>query len=135
LIQTIGRVARNIHGKAILYADRMTNSMERAIGETKRRREKQHAYNQTHGITPRGVEKAVRDIMEGAYSEKSVRGKLFPKVAEKAKEYDTLNANALKIKLVELEKEMYQHAHQLEFEEAAKIRDLMAELQKKLIAF
>lgn len=135
LIQTIGRVARNIHGKAILYADHMTGSMERAIEETKRRREKQDAYNKTHNITPRGVEKAVRDIMEGAYSERSVRGKLFPKVAEKAKEYDALSPDALRIKVQELEKEMYQHAHQLEFEEAAKTRDLIQELQKKIIAF
>ncbi len=135
LIQTIGRVARNIHGKAILYADRMTGSMERAMEETKRRREKQDAYNKAHNITPRGVEKAVRDIMEGAYSEKSVRGRLFSKAAEDTKEYDTLNPDALKIKINELEKEMYQHAHQLEFEEAAKVRDLIQKLQRKLIAF
>ena len=79
LIQTIGRVARHFNGKAILYADRMTGSMQRAMEETERRRAKQHAYNEAHDITPRSIQKAVHDIMEGAYSENSVRGSLFPK--------------------------------------------------------
>ncbi len=133
LIQTIGRVARNIHGKAILYADQMTGSMERAISETDRRRKKQHAYNEAYGITPKGVEKAVKDIMEGAYGSQSVRGRLFKKVAEKKSDYSTLNPDALKAKIAELEKEMYEHAHQLEFEEAARLRDLIHELQKNVI--
>lgn len=134
LIQTIGRVARNIHGKAILYADRMTGSMERAIKETERRREKQEAYNKMHNITPRGVQKAVRDIMEGAYSANSVRGKLFPKVTEKEADYFSLNPEALKLKIAQLEKQMYDHAHNLEFEEAARLRDLIHELRKNVIA-
>jgi len=134
LIQTIGRVARNIHGKAILYADQMTGSMERAISETERRRKKQNIYNEVHGITPKGVEKAVKDIMEGAYGSQSVRGRLFKKVAEKKSDYATLNPEALKAKIAELEKEMYEHAHQLEFEEAARLRDLIHELQKNVIA-
>lgn len=134
LIQTIGRVARNIHGKAILYADHITGSMERAIKETERRRKKQHDYNEAHGITPRGVEKAVRDVMEGAYAPNSVRGKLFPKVSQKDSDYFSLNPEALKIKIAELEKQMIEHAHNLEFEEAAKIRDLVHELKKNVIA-
>lgn len=134
LIQTIGRVARNIHGKAILYADRITGSMERAMKETERRRQKQHEYNEAHGITPYGVEKAVRDIMEGAYAPNSVRGKLFPKVSQKNSDYFSLNPEALKLKIAELEKQMIEHAHHLEFEEAAKLRDLVHELRKNVIA-
>jgi excinuclease ABC subunit B len=134
LIQTIGRVARNIHGKAILYADHITGSMERAIKETERRRKKQHEYNEAHGITPRGVEKAVRDVMEGAYAPNSVRGKLFPKISQKDSDYFSLNPEALKIKIAELEKQMIEHAHNLEFEEAAKIRDLVHELKKNVMA-
>lgn len=134
LIQTIGRVARHIHGKAILYADKLTGSMQRAINETERRRQKQQDYNQLHHITPRGVEKAVKDIMEGAYSTNSVRGKLFPKVAENQADYLSLNPQALKAKIEQLEKQMYEHAHHLEFEEAAKLRDLIHNLRKNVIA-
>jgi excinuclease ABC subunit B len=130
LIQTIGRVARHIHGKAILYADKITGSMERAIKETERRRIKQHTYNEAHGITPKGVRKAVLEIIEGAYAANSVRGKLYPKVAEKHVEYLALSPSALKAKIAELEKKMYDHAHQLEFEKAAELRDLINELEK-----
>jgi excinuclease ABC subunit B len=130
LIQTIGRAARHYRGKAILYADRMTNSMNRAIGETNRRRLKQEAYNKEHGITPVTIIKAVRDIMEGAYSKNSVRGKLFAKVAEKNVEYLALKPEELKNKIAELEKQMYEHAHNLEFEEAANIRDLIKQIQQ-----
>ncbi len=133
LIQTIGRVARHIHGKAILYADKVTGSMERAMKETERRRIKQHEYNKAHNITPQGVHKAVRDIMEGAYAAHSVRGKLYSKVAEKNAEYLALTPAALKTKIEELEKKMYQHAHELEFEEAARLRDLIHELEKSAI--
>jgi excinuclease ABC subunit B len=131
LIQTIGRVARHMHGKAILYADRITNSMQRAMQETERRRQKQQLYNQQHGITPRGVEKAVRDIMEGAYSSQSVRGKMYSKVAEKEEaEYLALPPEKLSQKIAQLEKQMYEHAHNLEFEEAARLRDFIKTLQK-----
>lgn len=123
LIQTIGRVARNFHGKAILYADQMTGSMQRAISETERRRQKQQDYNETHGITPRGIEKAVKEILEGAYGENTVRGRLYPKAGEPDQDYLALSPAQLKKKLAELEKTMYEHAHQLEFEEAARIRD------------
>ncbi len=133
LIQTIGRVARNINGKAILYADKITGSMDRAMKETARRRIKQHAHNEANGITPQGVRKAVRDIMEGAYAPNSVRGKIYPKVADKNAEYLALSPSALKAKIQELEKQMYNHAHQLEFEEAARLRDLINELEKSLL--
>jgi len=124
LIQTIGRAARNLHGKAILYADRITGSMERAIGETERRREKQIAFNEQHGITPRGVEKRVRDIMEGAYAGgQMASAKRFAKVAEAELRYGKLKpAEALK-QIAQLEKQMHEHARNLEFEEAARLRD------------
>jgi excinuclease ABC subunit B len=133
LIQTIGRVARHFKGRAILYADRITGSMERAMRETARRREVQHAYNIEHNITPRGVQKAVRDIMEGAYAEGSVRGKLFPKVADVTAEYRLMSPDVLKKKIGQLEKEMFNHAHNLEFEEAARIRDLIQQIQRDTI--
>lgn len=123
LIQTIGRVARNFHGKAILYADQITGSMQRAMLETERRRQKQQAYNVKYGITPRGIQKAVKEILEGAYAENTVRGRLYPKAAEVDEEYIKLTPAALKKKLAELEKTMYEHAHKLEFEEAASLRD------------
>lgn len=129
LIQTIGRVARNFRGKAILYADKVTRSMRLAMDETERRREKQKAYNEKHGITPTTVKKAVRDIMEGAYSESSPRGKMYPKVADNTAEYLAMDANTLKNKIAQLEKKMYEHAHNLEFEEAARIRDLIKQIE------
>jgi excinuclease ABC subunit B len=135
LIQTIGRVARHFSGKAILYADKITGSMQRAMQETERRRNKQHAYNVAHNITPRGVKKAVHDIMEGAYAEKSVRGRLFPKlkVAENGEDYTTLSPEALTAKMAKLENQMYEHAHNLEFEEAARIRDLLQQIKENLL--
>lgn len=133
LIQTIGRVARHIHGKAILYADHVTGSIERAIAETERRRKKQEDYNKKHGITPRSIEKAVHDIMEGAYADNSVRGRLYSKKPKKDSDYTSLNPDELKIKIKQLEKQMFEHAHKLEFEEAANLRDLIHELQKNLL--
>lgn len=130
LIQTIGRVARNFHGKAILYADQMTGSMQRAILETERRRQKQQVYNEAHGITPRGIQKAVKEILEGAYAENTVRGRLYPKAAEAEEEYLGLTPAALKQKLAELEKTMYEHAHKLEFEEAARLRDRIQHIKE-----
>ncbi|HEY0664061.1 MAG TPA: helicase-related protein, partial [Thiobacillaceae bacterium] len=134
LIQTIGRAARNVNGKAILYADRMTGSMERAIGETERRRQKQLAYNAEHGITPKSIRKEVADIMEGAYAaapQVTGRGKTR-KVAEaplasyKAELHDpAAAARTLNV----LEEKMYAAARNLEFEEAARIRDEIARLR------
>ncbi|OGT43464.1 MAG: excinuclease ABC subunit B [Gammaproteobacteria bacterium RIFCSPHIGHO2_12_FULL_37_34] len=135
LIQTIGRVARHFNGKAILYADRTTGSIQRAMQETMRRRIKQQAYNEAHGITPRGVKKAVYDVMEGAYAHTSVRGRLFPKarIAEKEYDYSALSQEALSAKIVTLEKKMYEYAHNLEFEEAAKIRDVIGEIRENML--
>ena len=125
LIQTVGRAARNLHGKAILYADRITGSMQRALDETERRRVKQRAYNQAHGITPRGIEKAVADVMEGAYSHPGapLPAKEYAKVAEETAAYARETPALLLKKIKQLEQTMYRHARDLEFEEAAKLRD------------
>jgi excinuclease ABC subunit B len=133
LIQTIGRAARNLNGRAILYADRVTGSMERAMAETERRRNKQLAYNEAHGITPIGVVKSVQDIMEGA-RRMPTRGKSrAEKVAETRLSYSTEVANlspaALARKLKQLENQMHQHAKNLEFEQAAALRDQLAEIR------
>lgn len=124
LIQTIGRAARNVTGKAILYADRITGSMERAIGETERRRAKQMAFNEEHGITPQGVKKAVRDVMEArGYRVKPKDKPSLSQVAEEQAQYASLTEQqALKL-IRDLEKAMRDHAGNLEFEEAAKVRD------------
>ncbi len=125
LIQTIGRAARNLHGKAILYADQITGSMRRALDETERRRTKQQTYNQAHGITPRGIEKAVADIMEGAYSHPGapLPAMQYAKVAEETAAYARETPALLMKKIKQLEQAMYRHARDLEFEEAAKLRD------------
>ncbi|HSK08201.1 MAG TPA: excinuclease ABC subunit UvrB, partial [Vicinamibacterales bacterium] len=133
LIQTIGRAARNLRGKAILYADRVTNSMQRAIAETDRRREKQVEYNLEHGITPQSVARAVMDVMEGARPEpgmvKAGKGK-GRKVAEDAEAYASLPPAKLAARLAELEERMYRHARDLEFEEAARVRDQIHKLRE-----
>ncbi len=123
LIQTIGRAARNLRGKAILYADRITDSMKAAIDETDRRRHKQVAYNLEHGITPKSVESAVLDIMEGARSTPEPERGKARQVAEVAATYGPLSPAQLGAKLKQLEAQMYKHAQDLEFEQAAKIRD------------
>jgi excinuclease ABC subunit B len=135
LIQTMGRAARHLNGRAILYADRITGSMERAMAETDRRREKQVAFNKAHGITPRGVEKSVQDIMEGA-RRMPTRGKAKGrKVAESAMSYSTevakLSPAALSRKLKEMENQMHEHARNLEFEEAAAIRDQLTQIKQE----
>ena len=135
LIQTIGRAARNLRGKAILYADRITDSMRRAIDETDRRRAKQVEYNLAHGITPRSIIKTVTDVMEGARdvpandeadgpAAASGRGrKRIGGVAEPRIDYAALSPEQLGAKLKKLEDQMFQHAHNLEFEDAARVRD------------
>jgi excinuclease ABC subunit B len=135
LIQTMGRAARHLNGRAILYADRITGSMERAMAETDRRREKQVAFNKAHGITPRGVEKSVQDIMEGA-RRMPTRGKAKGrKVAESAMSYSTevakLSPAALSRKLKQMENQMHEHARNLEFEEAAAIRDQLTQIKQE----
>lgn len=131
LIQTIGRAARNLHGKAILYADRITGSMEKAMGETGRRREKQIKFNEDHGITPRGVEKKVADIMEGAFaSSPAASADRYAKVAEEQIQYAAITPAEAEKKISGLEKEMHEHARNLEFEDAARIRDEIQKLRE-----
>lgn len=137
LIQTIGRAARNINGKAILYADRITGSMQRAIEETDRRREKQVAHNLKHGITPKGINKSIADILEGSVAPgaggRSARNKAMA-IAERSGKYN-VEVNPKDIwKTIELmEKQMFQAAKDLEFEVAAKLRDEIEKLKKKAI--
>nr|MDJ0808391.1 UvrB/UvrC motif-containing protein [Gammaproteobacteria bacterium] len=129
LIQTIGRAARNANGKALLYADQITGSMRRAIDETERRRAKQIAYNQAHGITPQTIQKSIADIMEGAYPGAPVAAKTYAKVAEETAEYANLSPKQMAKRIRQLEEQMYRHAQDLEFEEAARVRDKIRELQ------
>jgi excinuclease ABC subunit B len=134
LIQTIGRAARNARGKAILYADTMTGSMRRAIDETERRRAKQLAFNESHGITPQTVKKNVADIMEAAYPGAPSTAKRYAKVAEETAEYAGLTPAQMAKKVKALEKAMYSHAKNLEFEEAARVRDEIKRLQRSGVA-
>jgi len=134
LIQTIGRAARNVHGKAILYADTITGSMRRAIDETERRRAKQIAHNAAHGITPQTIRKAVADIMEGAIPGAPMKARTYAKVAEEVQEYASLTPQQMAKKIKALEKAMYQHAKDLEFEEAAAVRDKIRALQGRGLA-
>ena len=135
LIQTIGRAARNLRGTAILYADTITRSMRAAIDETDRRREKQEEYNAAHGIVPRQIVRPVMDVMEGARSEpgesrgKAGRGKAR-QVAEPAPDYAAMDPIQAARKIQELEQRMYQHARDLEFEDAARIRDQIRRLKE-----
>ncbi len=134
LIQTIGRAARNLHGKAILYAGKVTGSMQRAIDETDRRRAKQVTHNEVHGIVPRGVQKSVIDIMDGAHGgglgAGGVTHKKHLKIAEETTEYAALSPEKLLQKIKKLEQQMYKHARDLEFEEAGRIRDEIQQLRK-----
>ncbi|MGB2242372.1 MAG: excinuclease ABC subunit UvrB [Porticoccaceae bacterium] len=136
LIQTIGRAARNLEGKAILYADKVTGSMQRAMDETERRRSLQVAHNEKHGITPQSIKKEVADIMEGAHAAVG-HNKRARKVAEESANYaintdQSYESMAKEIK--RLEEKMYQHARNLEFEEAANTRDLLGKLREKSLA-
>ncbi|MGB7930644.1 MAG: excinuclease ABC subunit UvrB [Gammaproteobacteria bacterium] len=131
LIQTMGRAARNLRGKAILYADRITGSMRRAIDETDRRREKQQAYNLSHGITPRGIEKAVTDVMEGALVKEHAGAREFARVAEEVSRYGRLSPEKLAREVRKLEQQMYEHARNLEFEEAARLRDEIRRMEER----
>ncbi|QMT61826.1 excinuclease ABC subunit UvrB [Legionella sp. PC997] len=128
LIQTIGRAARNMHGRAILYADKMTGSMQRALEETSRRREKQKAYNEEHGIIPKGINKSITDIMEGAY-----QGKRNVAIAEPSPDYLHWSTQELVKHINTLEKQMYMHAKNMEFEAAAKVRDEYLLLKEQLM--
>ena len=123
LIQTIGRAARNINGTALMYADRVTGSMQRAIDETERRRNKQLAFNRAHNIKPESIRKAVSDIMEGAHSEPAAKRRESRMVAEERARYVRMSPEQLTRELRKLEKKMFQHARDLEFEDAARVRD------------
>ncbi|RTZ14095.1 excinuclease ABC subunit UvrB [Vibrio aquaticus] len=138
LIQTIGRAARNLSGKAILYADRVTKSMEKAMGETSRRREKQQEYNAKMGIEPQALKRNVKDIMELgdiAKGKKQRTSKAVPlsKVAESSQNYDVMTPQQLEKEISKLEAQMYQHAQDLEFELAAQKRDEIDQLRKQFI--
>jgi excinuclease ABC subunit B len=133
LIQTIGRAARNLRGKAILYADRMTGSMERAIAETDRRRAKQVEFNLEHGIEPKSVLKQVTDIMEDARDDGLMKARASRKVAEGRGKYDDIGPAELGKAVAELEQIMFKHAENLEFEQAAKTRDEISRLKDKVL--
>lgn len=132
LIQTIGRAARNVDGRAILYADRITDSMRRAIDETKRRRAKQITFNAEHHITPRSVVKQVRDLIDGVYSEKA--GKAVARQQEIQNAWaEDMSEKDLAKEIKRLEKNMLEHARNLEFEQAARVRDQLAALREKVL--
>ncbi len=134
LIQTIGRAARHVNGKAILYADKITGSMERAIGETERRRAKQIDFNARHDITPQTIRKAIADILEGAAPGGPLKAREYARVAEETAAYANLTPTQMARKIKALEKEMYSYAKDLEFEKAAAVRDRLKELQMKGLA-
>ena len=129
LIQTIGRAARNVNGQAILYADKMTESMRKAIFETERRRERQIAHNLANGITPRGIRKTIRDLIDGVAAERS--GKDDLKFAQQAAEVEAMSEKDLGKRIKLLEKQMLEHAKSLEFEKAARVRDQLALLREQ----
>jgi excinuclease ABC subunit B len=127
LIQTIGRAARNVNGKAILYADKMTDSMRKAIGETERRRAKQTEFNKLHGITPKGVVKRIKDIIDGVYDVDEKRQEL--KYEQEKAHYEDMSEKQLAKEIKQLEKLMVDHAKNLEFEKAAQTRDQLLKLK------
>ncbi|TAM48896.1 MAG: excinuclease ABC subunit UvrB [Paraburkholderia sp.] len=129
LIQTIGRAARNVHGTAILYGDRVTDSMRRAIDETERRRAKQIAYNERMGITPRGVVKRIKDIIDGVYNADDARAEL--KEMQQRAKFEDMSEKELAKEIKRLEKQMMEHAKNLEFEKAAAARDQLAVLRER----
>ena len=130
LIQTIGRAARNLNGRAILYADRITESMKKAMGETERRRIKQIAHNEAHGITPRSIVKRVRDLIDGVYSEKAGKDaeRLEQEAMQRAQVEDMSEKDVAR-EIKRLEKLMLEHARNLEFEQAARVRDQLTRLK------
>ena len=128
LIQTIGRAARNVRGKAILYADKVTDSMRRAIGETERRRAKQIAFNQLHGIEPKGVQKRIKDIIDGVYDVKEKRQEL--QIEQERARYEDMSEKDLSNEIKRLEKQMIAEAKNLEFEKAASTRDRLTKIKE-----
>jgi excinuclease ABC subunit B len=130
LIQTIGRAARHINGSAILYADTMTESIKRAIAETDRRRAKQVTYNERHSITPKGIIKRIKDLIDGVYDASDARAGFAAAQAEAR--YEAMSDKQIAREIRALEKKMLEHARNLEFEEAARVRDQLGELKKRV---
>ena len=133
LIQTIGRAARNLEGRAILYADRVTDSMARAMGETERRRKKQVAHNLERGITPRAIVKKVRDLIDGVYSEKAGKeAERLERDAMQRAQVEDMSEKDISREIKRLEKLMMEHARNLEFEKAARVRDQLSQLKAQV---
>ena len=130
MIQTIGRAARHLKGAAILYADRMTDSMKRAISETERRREKQIQFNTAHGISPKGVSKRIRDIIDGVYDQEAAGQALI--ASQDAASYAVMNEKQLTREIKRLEKEMTDYARDMAFEKAAETRDMLFKAKERL---
>ena len=130
LIQTMGRAARHLNGMAILYADKLTDSMKAAIGETERRRKVQIAYNEEHGIIPKGIQKRIKDMIEGIYDPDAAKEEL--KATQSEARYDVMSEKDLTMAVKRTEKEMMEAARNLEFERAAKLRDELKELKSRL---
>ena len=130
LIQTMGRAARHLNGTAILYADRVTDSMRRAMAETERRRIKQIHFNETHGITPKGVTKRIKDIIDGIYDSEVAHREL--KAAQQQASYEAMSEKQLSRELKRLEKQMLEYARNLEFEKAAAARDELFRIKERV---
>jgi excinuclease ABC subunit B len=130
LVQTVGRAARHLHGKAIMYADVGTEAIQYTLDETSRRREIQEQFNKDHNITPSSVKKAVTDILQSDYKHAEEGYQAVHEVAEKVAEYEALSPKKFAKKLDDLEKQMHTHAKNLEFEEAAKIRNQIEQIQR-----
>ena len=130
LIQTIGRAARNLHGTAILYADRITDSMKRAMDETERRRNKQLAFNKANNIIPIGVKKQIRELIDGVYKVDEARAELM--AAQEQAKYESMSEKQISKEIKRLEKLMFDHSKNLEFEKAAQVRDQLHLLKEQL---
>jgi excinuclease ABC subunit B len=130
LIQTIGRAARNLNGKAILYADQVTDSMKLALGETERRRARQTAHNLAQGITPSSVVKKIKEMIDGVYSDKSAKEEM--RLAKETAATEALSEKDVGKRIKLLEKQMLEHARNLEFEKAARLRDQLAALREQV---
>jgi excinuclease ABC subunit B len=130
LIQTIGRAARNLNGMAILYGDRVTDSMRRAIDETERRRNKQIAFNKENNITPAGIKKEIRELIDGVYTPHEAREEQM--VAQHTARYESMTEKQVSKEIKRLEKQMVDHAKNLEFEKAAQVRDQLRILKEQL---
>ena len=128
LIQTMGRAARNVNGKAILYADKITGSMQRAMAETERRKKKQKAYNKKHNITPKSIKKKISDILETSYRPNLGNTRLH--IAEEIIEYSSMSPAQLEKEISQLETQMNKHAQDLEFEQAAAVRDKIKHIRE-----